>query len=149
MLETVVATGILVTALAGLAQLFVLSAHITRQASASGLALIAAQDKLEALRGLTFSFGEAGEPITAPALQPSCASTLSANSPPYVDWLDPSGRAHADADDSALVRRWSIRNIDGADGSIAIEVCVFAAPATGVGPQGADACLSTIRTRQP
>ena len=147
--ETVVATGILVTALAGVAQLFVLSAHLTRQASASGLALIAAQDKLEALRGLTFSFGEAGESLTDPALQPSATPTLTEDSPPYVDWLDASGRAHADPGDSALVRRWSISHVDGVAESLAIEVCVFTVPAAGVGPQGADACLSTIRTRQP
>ena len=147
--ETVVATGILVTALAGVAQLFVLSAHHTRQASASGFALIAAQDKLETLRGLVFSFGDAGESITDPALQASAASTLSEDSPPHVDWLDTAGAAHADADDSALVRRWRITNVAGAGDSIAIEVCVFTSPATGIGPQGADACLSTIRTRQP
>ena len=50
--ETLVATSILVTALAGIAQLFVLSMHLTRGASASGSALVTAQQKLEALRGL-------------------------------------------------------------------------------------------------
>ena len=52
LLETIVATGILVTALAGIAQLFILSTQLTRRASASGVALLAAQDKLESLRAL-------------------------------------------------------------------------------------------------
>jgi prepilin-type N-terminal cleavage/methylation domain-containing protein len=34
--ETLVATGILVTALAGIAQLFILSTHLTRQSNTSG-----------------------------------------------------------------------------------------------------------------
>ena len=54
--ETLVATGILVTALAGVAQLFVLGTHLTRGAGASGIALVAAQDKLESLRGLAFAY---------------------------------------------------------------------------------------------
>lgn len=49
--ETLVATGLLVTALAGLAQLLVLGTHLTRQAIASGGALVAAQDRIETLRG--------------------------------------------------------------------------------------------------
>jgi type II secretory pathway pseudopilin PulG len=147
--ETLVATGILVTTLAGLAQLFVLGAHLTRQASASGMALIAAQDKLEALRGLSFAYGDAGEAVTDPALRPSGSSTLEEDSPPYVDWLDSSGQAHDGEADVALVRRWRVSHAFNDANSLAIEVCVFTPPAEGVGPPGADACLSTIRTRQP
>jgi type II secretory pathway pseudopilin PulG len=148
--ETLVATGILVTALAGLAQLFVLSTHLTRQATQSGIALVAAQDKLERLRGLTFAYGEAGESITDSALLPSSASSLSENIPPYVDWLDAAGEPHDDPDEAVLVRRWRIAGVGATSpDAIAIEVCVFNAPADGAGPQAADACLSTIRTRQP
>jgi type II secretory pathway pseudopilin PulG len=60
--ETIVATGILVTALAGVAQLFVLGTHLTRQAGASGRALVAAQDKLESLRGQPSGTIPAGPP---------------------------------------------------------------------------------------
>jgi prepilin-type N-terminal cleavage/methylation domain-containing protein len=49
--ETLVATGILVTALAGIAQLFVLGTQLSRRRAASGQALVIAQDKLEYLRG--------------------------------------------------------------------------------------------------
>jgi type II secretory pathway pseudopilin PulG len=150
LLETVVATGILVTALAGLAQLFVLGTHLTRQATESGAALVAAQDKLERLRGLTFGYGAAGEPVTDSALLPSSSSSLSEDIPPYVDWLDAAGEPHDDPDEAVMVRRWRVASVgETSPDAIAIEVCVFKAPAHEAGPQAADACLSTVRVRQP
>ena len=149
LLETLVATSILVTTLAGLAQLFVLGTHLTRQAGASGRALVAAQDKLESLRGQAFTYDFGGGPVTAPALQPSPPSTLGEDTEPYVDWLDVDGIASETADSAVMVRRWRISSLGTATAdAIAIEVCVFRAP--GVADlSGADACLSTIRTRQP
>ena len=147
--ETIVATGILVTALAGVAQLFVLGTHLTRQAGASGRALVAAQDKLESLRGQPFTYDSAGGSVTAPALQPSPPTTLAADTEPYVDWLDVDGVALESADGAILVRRWRISSLGATTpDAIAIEVCVFRTPGA-ADPRGADACLSTIRTRQP
>ena len=54
--ETLIATGILVTAFAGVAQLFVLGTQLTRQSVRSGAALVGAQDKLESLRGARFAY---------------------------------------------------------------------------------------------
>ena len=148
--ETLVATGILVTALAGIAQLFLLGAQLTRRASASGVALLAAQTKLEELRGLALRFDAAGVAVTDPALQPSPPSTLNGDESPYCDWLDAGGETESDPDAAAFVRRWRITALGVSQpDALAIEVCVFAAPADGRGPQSADACLSTIRTRQP
>ena len=93
LLETLVATSILITALAGVAQLFILGTHLTRQSGASGLALVAAQDKLESLRGQAFTYDPGGAPVTAPALQPSPPTTLAEDTEPYVDWLDVDGFA--------------------------------------------------------
>jgi prepilin-type N-terminal cleavage/methylation domain-containing protein len=150
LIETVVATSLLVTALAGLAQLFMLSAQLTRQASASGVALLAAQEKLESLRGLAFSYDEGGAPITAPNLEPSASSSLDADREPHVEWLDASGQPHTDARTAVFVRRWRISTVgDSPPESIAIEVCVFRAPAARVDHRAADACLSILRTRQP
>jgi type II secretory pathway pseudopilin PulG len=150
LLETVVATGILVTALAGLAQLFILGTHLTRKASDSGIALLAAQDKLERLRGLTFAYGESGELITDPALVPSSSTSLAEDTPPFVDWLDAAGEPHDDPDEAALVRRWRIVSLGATSpDAIAVEVCVFKAPTDDADPQAADACLSTVRVRQP
>lgn len=149
LLETVVATGILVTALAGIAQLFVLGSHLTRQASASGIAVVAAQDKLESLRGLRFAYDEAGASVTAPELSPSLSSSLDQNVDASVDWIDGDGRAGDRAEGAALVRRWRISTIGGAPpDAIAIEVCVFKAPGA-ADHRAADACLAAVRTRQP
>ena len=147
--EPIVATGILVTALAGVAQLFVLGAHLTRQAGAAGLALVAAQDKLESLRGQAFGYDPGGASVTAPALQPSPPTTLAEDTEPYVDWLDIDGVAQESSNGAILVRRWRISSLGATTpDAIAIEVCVFRTPGAD-DPAGADACLSTIRTRQP
>lgn len=147
--ETIVATGILITALAGIAQLFVLGAQLTRQASVSGAALLAAQNKLEQLRGAAFGFDAAGNPVTASELELSSAFSLGEDEAPYCDWLDAGGEAHDDQSTAAYVRRWRVTSIGEDPDVIAIEVCVFVAPAEDRGPQSAEACLSTIRTRQP
>jgi type II secretory pathway pseudopilin PulG len=147
--ETLVATSILITTLAGVAQLFVLGTHLTRQASASGLALVAAQDKLESLRGQAFTYDADGMAVTAAALQPSPSAALGEDVEPYVDWLDLEGRPQEDADNAVLTRRWRVSSLGATTpDAIAIEVCVFRVPAA-ADPRGADACLSTIRTRQP
>jgi type II secretory pathway pseudopilin PulG len=147
--ETLVATCILVTALAGVAQLFILGAQLTRQAGQSGLALTAAQDKLESLRGEALTYDADGRPVTAPALQLSPPTTLSGDIEPYVDWLDSDGTPQDSADDAVLIRRWRVASLGATTpDAIAIEVCVFRIPAT-ADPKSADACLATIRTRQP
>jgi type II secretory pathway pseudopilin PulG len=146
LLETVVASGILVTALAGIAQLFVLSTHLTRQAGASGAALVAAQDRIESLRALAFGYDESGVSITDPGLQPSPGSSLNDDITPYVDWVDATGRPAASSA-AVFTRRWRVSAL-ASHPALAIEVCVFTAPAGNRGPQSADACLSTIRTRQ-
>jgi type II secretory pathway pseudopilin PulG len=149
LLETLVATGILVTAMAGVAQLFILGTHLTRQAGASGHALVAAQDKLESLRGLAFTYDSGGAAVTTPALQPSPSTTLAGDTEPYVDWLDLDGAAQDTADGAVLVRRWRISSLGATTpDAIAIEVCVFRSPGA-ADPNGAEVCLSTIRTRQP
>src|SRR6186997_2147895 len=108
LIETLVATGILVTALAGVAQLFILGTHLTRQAGASGMALVAAQDKLESLRGQAFTYDADGVTVTAPALQPSPLDTLGEDIEPYVDWLDVDGTRQESADDAVWIRRWRV-----------------------------------------
>jgi type II secretory pathway pseudopilin PulG len=149
LLETVVATGILVTALAGLAQLFLLGTQLTRQSGATGVALVAAQDKLESLRSQAFTYDPGGGPVTARALLPSPPTTLAEDTEPYVDRLDVDGATQESSDGAVLIRRWRISSLGATTpDAIAIEVCVFRTPGAD-DPRGADACLSTIRTRQP
>ena len=149
LVEALVATGVLVTALAGVAQLFTLGTHLTRQAGRSGAALVAAQDKLESLRGQAFTYDAGGVAVTSPALQPSPPGTLAEDIAPYVDWLDIDAAPLDREDDAVLLRRWRISSMGATDpDAIAIEVCVFRMPGA-ADPEAADACLSTIRTRQP
>jgi type II secretory pathway pseudopilin PulG len=146
--ETLVATGILVTALAGVAQLFILGTHLTRQANASGAALVAAQDKLEVLGGAAFYYDAEGAAVTVASLDISPASSLDEDTESFVDGLDTSAEASESPDDAVFARRWRVSSIGDEPDSIAIEVCVFRMPAN-TNARGADACLSTVRTRQP
>lgn len=149
LVETVVATAVLVTAIAGLAQLFALSVRFTRESGQFGAALVAAQDKLESLRSLNFTYDENGNARTDPRLYPSPVVSLAENIHPYVDWLDEGGTVVPERA-AAFVRRWRISTIASDDpAAIAIDVCVFAAPATNRHPIHADACLATVRVRQP
>jgi type II secretory pathway pseudopilin PulG len=149
LLETLIATGLIVTAVAGLAQLFALSVRFTRDAGQFGVALVAAQDKLESLRSLAFGYGEGGEPMTDPSLRASPANTLTADVDRYVDWLDERGIVVGCAASAAYARRWRVSAIavDDPD-AIAIDVCVYRVPGVNTGPAHADACLATIRVRQ-
>jgi len=150
LVETLVATGVLITALAGVAQLLILGSQLTRQANASSQALVAAQDKLESLRGLAFGYDAAGNPQTDTALAPSLSASLSEDTPPFVDWIDPAGAVLADPGGAAFVRRWRIDTLDETTpDAITIEVCVFRAASGGTDIRAAEACLSTVRTRQP
>ena len=144
--ETLVATGILVTALAGVAQLFVLGTQLTRQSITSGAALVSLQDKLEALCGLPFAYDADGSAITDPALQISPATSLAEDVEPYVDRVDGTGVSLESEDEAAFVRRWRVSALGATQpDAVSIEVCVFRAPPG----HRADACLSTIRSRQP
>ena len=153
LLETVVATGILVTALAGIAQLFALSVRSTRDAGTQGAALMAAQDKIEILRSLALTYSPVGAPVTDAGLASSASGSLSEDTAGFVDYLDAEGAEVAvegDGRGAALTRRWRVTPVDNfVPEAIAVEVCVFRWPADGLGPQAAEACLATVRARQP
>lgn len=153
LIETVVATGILVTALAGIAQLLALSVRSTRDAGSQSAALIAAQGKLEALRALAFTYDAAGSPVTASALEVRNSGSLDDDTPGAVDYVDANG-AILDEDNeghgAVFTRRWRITPLDAfVPEAIAIEVCVFHWPADGLAVAASEACLATVRARQP
>jgi hypothetical protein len=135
LLETVVATAVIVTALAGLAQLVAASAGLTRTGVESGLALVAAQQKLESLRALDYAYDDAGLPTGDTRLAPGR----------YEDRLDASGLEVGEGAPAAFARRWRITALHENEPTvIAIEVCVFTIPVRDDG-----ACLATVRARQP
>jgi type II secretory pathway pseudopilin PulG len=153
LLETVVATSVLVTALAGLAQLFALTARSTQEAGDQGAALAAAQNQIEVLRSLAFSYGPLGEAVTDAALTLCDSASLEADTAGCADYLDAAGAIvdpARDAHGAVWTRRWRVTAIDPwAPEALAIEVCVFRWPANDRSPVTADACLATVRTRQP
>ena len=145
LLETVIVVSVLVTALAGVAQLLVLSAQWSRTAAGATGALLLAQQKLEELRTAPFTYDASGSSLTASVLSVSPPESLAEDVQPFFDWLDASGQATEDATQVALKRRWRVsvyRN--GPPDAITIEVCVFRPH-----QEQSEACLSTIRTRQP
>ena len=149
LVETLIATGLLVTALAGLAHLLAMSVRFTNDAGQSGVALMAAQDKIESLRALRFGYDDHGEPETDARLDPSPATGLSESVPGYVDWLDASGASRAEGADAEYVRRWRITIVGNDDPSaVIIDVCVFHARAAVQSVDTAEACLATARVRQ-
>ena len=151
LLETVIAIGILVTALAGIAQLFGLTARTTRESGSRGVALVAAQAKLETLRSLELAYGAHGERLTDPALEASPSQSLLEDTAHYFDVLDETGGVVMDDEaEGSFTRRWAITPIDHREPhAVIIEVCVFRLPADGVKPAAAEICLATIRSRQP
>ena len=149
LVETLIAIGMLITALAGVAQLFALSLRFTRESAQFGAALVGAQDKLESLRALRFGYDDSGAALTDPRLRPSPPSSLSENIAAYVDWLDAAGNVVNEAG-ASYARRWRITEIAVDDPAvIAIDVCVFTMPALDRDPIHADTCLATARVRQP
>jgi len=153
LLETVVATGILVTALAGIAQLLALSVRTTRDAGSQAAALTAAEDKIEALRALALTFDPVGAPVTDPGLALRSSVSLDQDTVGLVDHVDAAGVVvDADLDDSGAVftRRWRLTPIDlFVPEALVIEVCVFRWPSGDLPLRAAEACLATVRVRQP
>ncbi len=152
LLETVVATGILVTALAGIAQLLALSVRSTRDAGSQAAALAAADDKIEVLRSLALTFDPVGAPITDPGLA-TAGGGLDDDTAGFVDHVDANGGvvdADIDGPRAAFTRRWRITPLNlFVPEALVIEVCVFRWPAGDLPLRAAETCLATVRVRQP
>lgn len=127
LVETLVATALLATALVALAELFGIAARSNAIAKNGGMTMILAQQKMEQLKGLTWGFDAAGLPLSdtqtdtaqVPAvgtggagLSPSPAAALQANTNGYVDYLDATGKALGGGSspplNTAYIRRWSV-----------------------------------------
>jgi prepilin-type N-terminal cleavage/methylation domain-containing protein len=126
LIEVIVSSALLVTVVAGTAQLTIVAAEACRAARVrTATALIAAQ-KMEQLRSLVWSSGESGALLSdgstdvsrePPAsggggLLATPAGTLDRNVDGYVDYLDAGGRwlaggVHAPAG-AVYLRRWAV-----------------------------------------
>jgi hypothetical protein len=127
LLEALVATALLATALAALGQMFGISIANNTAARTNTFAAILAEQKMEQLRGLTWGFDTLGLPLTdttsntalptetangGTGLSPSPGNALTANVDGYVDYVDQFGRilgggAVAPAR-TVYIRRWSV-----------------------------------------
>lgn len=127
LLETVVAAGLLILMVVGVAQLTAMSTAATRASGHDTTALLLATQKMEQIRSLRWRFDRAGrresdevtdltvDPPThrGVGLRPSPGRSLERSVSGYVDYLDTHGRwlgnGTAVPDGTAFVRRWSVR----------------------------------------
>jgi hypothetical protein len=126
-METLVATGIMATALVALGQMFAISVQNNHTARSSSYANVLAQQKLEQLRGLTWGFDTLGLPLSdtstntatpvqsptgGKGLTPSPGGTLRQNTSGYVDYVDAFGNIIGGGTTvpakTVYIRRWSI-----------------------------------------
>ena len=173
-IEVLVATGLLATALVALAQLFAIAQASNAAARNSTLTMVLAEQKLEQLRALQYTFDRLGLPVQdtstdlavyPPAatggkgLSPHTDNTLQANTDGYVDYLDHWGRTLGGGtvipDNTAYIRRWSIEPLPTNPNNVVIlQVLVTRMRDRGAGNAGSvsrgaqEARLMTVKSRK-
>lgn len=174
LVEVMVATAILAGALVTLAQLFAISTSSNFGAKQTTYAGILAQQKIEALRSLTYGFDSQGLPVTdnttdttvspetgagGTGLTPSPPTALQENTPGYVDYVDAYGNklgGGATPPAAAMfTRRWSIEPLPtNPNNTIVIQVLVTPNRNRGqsdlgnVGRLPGEARVVTVKTRK-
>ena len=173
-IEVLVATGLLATALVALAQLFAIATATNQAARNSTLTMMLAEQKIEQLRALQYTFDRIGLPVQDTAtdlavyppaatggkgLSPHTDNTLQANTDGYVDYLDSWGRTLGGGtvipDETAFIRRWSIEPLPtNPNNVIILQVLVTRQRDRGMGNAGSvsrgpqEARLVTIKSRK-
>jgi type II secretory pathway pseudopilin PulG len=146
LIEALIAAAILSSAVITLSYVVIQSATQSVRAQRLMTASTLAQAKLEELRAAEFRFDATGTRVTSPALAPS-PDTLASESSSHVEMLDRFGAAAAEGTVAVYRRRWSITAAALDPDTLTIAACVIAVDSRG--PNGADACVWTHRTRQP
>jgi type II secretory pathway pseudopilin PulG len=144
-LETLMATGLMVVAVSALAQLFTLSTQRNTSSKNTTFAAVLAQQKMEQLRSLTWGFDALGLPtsdtttdttvvpeaaVGGTGLSPSPVNTLQQNTIGYVDYLDARGKSlggttTAVPNNAVYIRRWMIEPLPtNPNNTIVIQVLV-------------------------
>ena len=127
LVEALVATTIMVVAVAALAQLVAMSTRANASARATTYAAVLAQQKMEQLRGLAWGFDSLGLPLTdtstdvtvvperasgGKGLSPSPSGSLTRNVDGYCDFVDANGRSLGGGStpppETAYIRRWTV-----------------------------------------
>lgn len=144
-LETLMATTLMVVAVASLGQLFALSTQRNTSSKNTTFAAVLAQQKMEQLRSLRWGFDTLGLPTSdtttdttvvpetaagGTGLSPSPTNTLQQNTLGYVDYLDARGRTLGGTTTVApatavYIRRWMIEPLPtNPNNTIVIQVLV-------------------------
>lgn len=174
LVETLVASVILATALVSLAQLFGIATHANATAKNGGMTMILAEQKMEQLRGLTWGFDAVGVPLTdtttdtarvpeaaagGTGLSPSPTNTLQASTDGYVDYLDSGGRSLGGGTavpmNTAYIRRWMVEPLPtNPNNTLILQVLVTRRTDRGVADAGSvarmpdEARLISVKTRK-
>lgn len=145
LIETMVATLLLATALVSTAQLMVVATRANVASQRSTYSATLAQEKMEQLRGLAWGFDDLGLPVNdftsnisvdppAPnggvGLSPSPGDSLATNTVGYVDYLDRDGNSlgggGAAPANTVYVRRWSVEPLPtNPNNTLILQVMVF------------------------
>jgi type II secretory pathway pseudopilin PulG len=145
LIETMVATLLLATALVSTAQLMVIATRANMASQRSTYSATLAQEKMEQLRGLAWGFDDLGLPVNdftsnisvdppAPnggvGLSPSPGNSLAANTVGYVDYLDRYGNSLGGGGtppaNTVYVRRWSVEPLPtNPNNTLILQVTVF------------------------
>lgn len=175
LVETVVATALLATAIVTSAQMFALATRSNIAAQRTGFTTTLAEEKMEQLRGLAWGFDEIGLPINdytsntavdpaepegGTGLSQSPDNALADNVDGYVDYLDRFGGSlgggpniHADA---VYIRRWTIEPLPtNPNNTLILQVLVFSRNDRDAGGSGPvlnrvrdEARLVSVKTRK-
>jgi prepilin-type N-terminal cleavage/methylation domain-containing protein len=167
LVEVVVSLALLVTLVAGSAQLLLQSTAMMREARRAPVALAAAQGKIEQLRALAWTFDAAGRRVSdevtdtstdPPAssggtgLRESPAGALDTNTAGWVDYLDQHARSLGGGSrpraGTAYVRRWAVKHLPTSLDVLGLHVCVSNAARAAAQRDAADVCISTLRGRR-
>jgi prepilin-type N-terminal cleavage/methylation domain-containing protein len=121
LIEVLVATAVITVGVASLAQLVVVSTRANRIAATTTATLLLAEQKMEELVGEI-------------DLMPSPSGALSANTPGFVDYLNPSGvplgvTSVVPPQGAGFICRWSIDALpNSAANTLVLQVVVFSWP---------------------
>jgi len=166
LVDAVIASAIVITVTAGLAQLLVWTRRSAFEAGTNATALWLAVQKMEQLRSLSWYVDASGLAVSdqttnlspdppsggGSGLRPSPADALQSNTPGYVDYLDGQGRwcgtGRTVPGCAAFVRRWAVAPSADDPEILLLGVTVqLTADASAASPVGRGARLITRRTR--
>jgi type II secretory pathway pseudopilin PulG len=174
LVEVMVATGLLVTALVSLAELFVISTRSNIGSHNTTYAAVLAEQKLEELRALAWGYDTQGLPLSdtttntalspetptgGTGLSPSPSSSLGSNTPGYVDYVDAFGNKLGTGGTppakAIYTRRWSITPLPtNPNNTLVLQVLVTRNNNRGPADDGAvkrlpeEARMITVKTRK-